>query len=56
MSKDIKIIECEQCHRELYRKESGQMLNKNGVWGMNIQHYTVSADHCPKCSGVIPNA
>lgn len=50
MSKEIKIIQCARCKRELYRQETGDIKNIKGILGSNMQRYYISSDNCPECS------
>lgn len=51
MSKEIKIIQCSRCNRELYRQEKGNIDNANGIKGSNTEFYRIDPCNCPACSG-----
>ena len=51
MSKEIKIIQCSDCKRVLYKAETGDIKNKKGAMGSNVQRYYVNSCNCPDCSG-----
>lgn len=50
MSRQIIILKCECCGRELGRKEEGETVNPNGVIGNNRQIFTVNQSLCPHCT------
>lgn len=52
MSKEIKIIKCAKCDRELFRKETGHIRNDNGTLAINTQLYFVKETECPYCEEV----
>lgn len=50
MSKQITILKCENCGRELGRKEEGESCNSNGLIGYNREVFTVNHSLCPHCT------
>ena len=52
MSKEVKIIQCAKCNRELFRKETGDIRNDNGTYAMNTQVYIIKETECPYCQEV----
>ncbi len=50
MSKNITIIRCEACGKELYRKEEGEGWNPDGTYTINNQIMKVNYSLCPKCT------
>lgn len=49
MSKQIYLIVCAGCNREIARKEEGDYKNPNGTWTSNTRLMIVKREHCPYC-------
>lgn len=52
MSKETIVIRCKDCDREVYRKESGYIVNDNGLKGTVVKSYTIDKKKCPYCRGI----
>lgn len=50
MSKNIKVLECRKCGRELYRTETGEIRNPNGTYATNLELYRIEERYCFECS------
>lgn len=52
MSRETIVIKCKDCDREVYRKESGYIVNDNGLKGTVVKTYTIDKKKCPYCRGI----
>jgi hypothetical protein len=52
MSKETIIIQCRDCNREVYRRESGYIVNDNGLKGTVAKKFTIDKRKCPYCRGI----
>lgn len=50
MSKEIRIIRCAKCGRDIYHNESGDYKNKNGISGSNTRIMKANYRLCPNCN------
>lgn len=52
MSRETIIIKCTDCDREVYRRDTGELRNDNGVVGTVIKTFNINKQKCPYCRGI----
>lgn len=52
MSRETIVIKCTDCGREVYRRDTGELRNDNGIVGTVLKTFNINKQKCPYCRGI----